>query len=270
MDDIWKAAAAGDVGEVERLLGQDPGLLDARTDEGYTPLMAASHFGHVSVARWLLSKGAGINGRGSNGCTALWIACCRGQTPVVRLLVERGADPTIGSLWGSTLLMAASINGHVEAVRFLLGEPSAKAGINYRDKNGETALWWACSEGRGGVVRMLLESGADPTIAKNDGTTPMAIAKTVSQQDDDVDEDEKISAEGRRECVAALEVRPHLCDLISTSHSLDQLAEASGIVLPPHVGRSGSGPTSSGRPGRWPTSRGAARWRCRGGGGAWR
>jgi hypothetical protein len=35
----------------------------------------------------------------------------------------------------------------------------------------------------------------------------MAIAKTVPQQDDDVDEDEKISVEGRRECVAALEVR---------------------------------------------------------------
>jgi ankyrin repeat protein len=32
-------------------------------------------------------------------------------------------------------------------------------------------------QGRGGVVRALLESGADPTIADNDGTTPMAIAK---------------------------------------------------------------------------------------------
>jgi ankyrin repeat protein len=31
--------------------------------------------------------------------------------------------------------------------------------------------------GRGGVVRALLESGADPTIADKDGTTPMAIAK---------------------------------------------------------------------------------------------
>jgi hypothetical protein len=30
MEDIRRAAEAGDVGEVQRLVGQDPGLLDAR------------------------------------------------------------------------------------------------------------------------------------------------------------------------------------------------------------------------------------------------
>jgi hypothetical protein len=40
MDDIWRAAKAGDVGEVERLVGQDPGLLDAR-DDGRTPALDA-------------------------------------------------------------------------------------------------------------------------------------------------------------------------------------------------------------------------------------
>jgi hypothetical protein len=86
-------------------------------------------------------------------------------------------------------------------VRVLLGHPSAKANINRRDDVGKTALWEACRMGRGGVVRALLGSGADPTIASNDGTTPLAIAK---QDPDDVDAG--ISAEGRRECVAALEV----------------------------------------------------------------
>jgi hypothetical protein len=52
-------------------------------------------------------------------------------------------------------------------------------------------------------VQALLESGADPTIADNDGTTPMAIAK---QDPDDDDIECGASAEGRRECVAALKV----------------------------------------------------------------
>jgi hypothetical protein len=39
---IWRAARAGDRAEVQRLVGQDPGLLNAKDDLGWTPLMSAS------------------------------------------------------------------------------------------------------------------------------------------------------------------------------------------------------------------------------------
>jgi hypothetical protein len=52
MEGIWRAAKAGDVGEVERLVGQDPGLLDARDRLfGRTPLKHASGGGRVGVVR---------------------------------------------------------------------------------------------------------------------------------------------------------------------------------------------------------------------------
>jgi ankyrin repeat protein len=199
MVNIWRAAEAGDVGEVERLVGQDPGLLDAGDGAGTTPLMWASMRGHVGVVRWLLDKGAAINGRDATRCTALWYVCVHGHAPVVRLLMERGADPTIANVVSGIPMIAASKEGHLEVVRFLLGHPSAKAAINHRDESGQTALWRACYKGCGGVVRALLESRADPTIASNNGTTPMAIAKQPHPV--------AIHAEGRRECVAALEVR---------------------------------------------------------------
>jgi ankyrin repeat protein len=120
-------------------------------------------------------------------------------SPVVRLLLARGGDPAIATHAGSTPLIIASLDGHLEVVHLLLGHPSAKADINRRDDQGRIALWWACDKGRGGVVRALLESGADPTIAITNGSTPMAIAKQHPPA--------YISAEGRRECVAALEVR---------------------------------------------------------------
>jgi hypothetical protein len=86
MDDIrdalWAAAEAGDVGEVERLVGQDPGLLNAGDEDGWTPLMHASAGGHVGVVRCLLDKGAGIDAIEGDGFTALWIACCHDQCPV--------------------------------------------------------------------------------------------------------------------------------------------------------------------------------------------
>jgi ankyrin repeat protein len=204
MDGIWRAARKGNLAKVQRLVGRDPGLLDAR--DGLlrmTPLMWASRSCRVRVVRWLLEKGAATNERDNAGRTATY-ACFKAPPPVVRLLVERGADPTIADSGGSTPLIHASAHGYLEIVRVLLGLPSVKANINHCNDKGKTALWEACEEGHGGVARALvLESGADPTIADYNGTTPWAIAKQEPPH-------QWISAKGRRKCVAALEVRIHL------------------------------------------------------------
>jgi hypothetical protein len=69
MKGIWDAAEAGDLAEVQRLVGQDPGLLDA-TMRDYRLQDAPDarlRQGHVGVVRWLLDKGAAINERGYLG-----------------------------------------------------------------------------------------------------------------------------------------------------------------------------------------------------------
>jgi hypothetical protein len=144
--------------------------------------------------------------------------------------------------------------------------PAPKATINHRDNADKTALWWACRWSRGGFVRALLESGADHTVAKGDGTTPTAIAKGGRPFS-------STSAPGRQECVAALarggaggETLLLTVPPSSTPALLISLAEVLGVV----GGRRRSGPISCGRLGRWPTSRGAVRWRSGGDGGAWR
>jgi uncharacterized protein len=237
MGDIWRAARVGDVDEVEWLVGQDSRLLNARDEFGYTPLVLAAREGHLGVVRWLVENGAAdprlLNARdetygytpwmwairkGHLGVvrwlvekgaaidvhhdldgTALYMASLQGRAPVVRMLVERGADPAIAVDWRKTPLMIASEEGHLEVVRVLLDHPSAKATIHKQDISGRTALGWACYKGRGGVVRTLLESGADPKIAHRLDPIPTAIAKEAYLPPG-------ATAEGRRECVAALEV----------------------------------------------------------------
>jgi hypothetical protein len=225
---IWKAAYDGDLAEVQRLVREDPGLLTATEPQtlGFTPLLAASTMGHVAVVRWILDKGVAVNGGDRPGCTPILFASGRGRTAVVRLLLERGADPTIGNTIDNLPLTNAPGDGYLEVVRLLLGHPSVKASINHRDDDGRTALWRACLNGRGGVVRALLESGADSTIADNHGITPTAVAKQVPLP-------RWVTAEGRRECVAALEVRS--CLLLSANWSGDiwlwwQEAEAAPVT----------------------------------------
>jgi ankyrin repeat protein len=208
MGDTWQAAEQGDLGKVQRLVGKDPGLLNAKHGQvAMTPLVCACYDGHL-VMQWLLDQGAAINEPFKRGQTALYMAVGQGFIPVVKMLLERGADPTIATDWGSTPLMAGALWGNLEVVRFLLGHPSTKTIINRRDEDGHTALWWASCMGGGGAVRALLESGADPTIADNDGASPMTIAKERSAGDDP--DDISADAEGRRECVAALEVSFYL------------------------------------------------------------
>ena len=92
-DDVWKAAARGDVAALERHAADgapvdvpDPAL-------GTTPLGWTALHGHVDAAEWLLDNGAGVNTLNGDGSTALHSAAFMGRAEVVRLMLERGADP---------------------------------------------------------------------------------------------------------------------------------------------------------------------------------
>jgi uncharacterized protein len=221
---IWRAAGTGDLAEVQGLVGHNPGLLNIKNPtHGMTPLMVASWKGHGGVVRWLVDQGAALDVRDHRGATALILASLKGRShnSIVRLLLQKGADPAIVTNEGLTPLMAAA-HRDLEIVHLLLDHPGGSATINLRSDCGRTALWCACFKGFVGGVTALLEGGADPTTADNDGVTPMAIAKQ-----DPPDFPPGITAEGRRECVTALEVRLHptLSSSLITS-SYEALAEA--------------------------------------------
>jgi ankyrin repeat protein len=154
---------------------------------------------------WLLDQGSAATESKLSGETALRLACEWGHTPAVRLLLDRGADPMIARDTDEPLLEGASWRGYHEVVRLLLGHHGVKGTINHRDQSGRTALWQACFYGRDWLVRALLESGADSTIADNNGTTPMALI-TQNRIRPHVYRPRN-PFEGREECLAELMVR---------------------------------------------------------------
>lgn len=206
------AATFGNIEVLKILLSQEKIDLEKKNGKGATPLMIAAKCGYVSCVDLLLNKGADVNAKSLDYKTALMAAvedghtevvqrllACRspenriavdqmdnddpsynalliavlhGRKEIVELLLAAGADPSV--LYGTdTLIIRAAIKGHAEILEILL--KTQKHTIDVKNIYGATALLYA-AHGYTECVRVLLEHGANPNIANDDGFTPLTIA----------------------------------------------------------------------------------------------
>ena len=173
---VYQAASLGDGLPLLRLLLEKGAQPDVKTLAGMTPLMAAAGHGKVEAMRLLIEKGAVVNAKNSAGATALIAAAAAGSPEAVRLLLEKGADPNVVTKRSQTALAAAATTG-VEATVKLLLERGAK--VDVEDERGYTALLYAAGSDAvpAGVVRRLLEKGANPELKGDVETARMLAAK---------------------------------------------------------------------------------------------
>ena len=132
------------------------------------PLHTAAYNADFEAVRRLLAAGVLPDLRDDAGYTALLWASFRAavadQVPIIEALIAAGADPdaTNSSSDSSCLILAAQC-GCESAISALVA-----GGANVdRQADGVTALMVAARMGQVGVVRLLLELGANP--ATRDG-----------------------------------------------------------------------------------------------------
>ena len=175
-----------------------------------TPLLKAAWNGRRDIVKYLLSKGAAVNGRDSDGQSALQEAAVRGFDDVVEVLLQAGADAKAEDKRGNTPFGAALFNGHldvaeillkagadpnhadpygitplmtassvcnVEGIRFLVKAGAKVDKISQLEYGGSTALTTAVTVGQADCARELLEQGANPTLRMKDGSTALSKAK---------------------------------------------------------------------------------------------
>src|ERR1700709_2348024 len=106
-------------------------------------------------------------------------AAAEGRIEILKATLAAGADLKDTNRYRGTGLIPAAHHGHVEAVKLLLATAIDKDHVN---NLGWTALLEAVILGDGGeahteIVRLLVEAGANVTLADRDGITPLAHAK---------------------------------------------------------------------------------------------
>ena len=135
----------------------------------------------VTSVRLLLDNGADIEARDEEGDTPLMRAASHGQTEVFKLLLERGAKTRIRDKQGMTPLIAAAcacavatMNSTYDIMKILLDRG---ANVNVRTRDGTTALMMAAgSPDDAASVKLLLSHGADPRAKNNQGKTTLTFA----------------------------------------------------------------------------------------------
>jgi ankyrin repeat protein len=179
-------------------------------DGGMSPLLFAVRDGNVAMTRLLLELGADINQASGNRTSPLLIALLNGQIALATELLERGADPNLADDYHRGALFAAielrNFNHDkypflysdgrdpLDLIKALLAKganPNQRTDTtpvhglmqfdgSWVNFDGQTPFIRAALSGDIQVMRLLLQHGADPNLATNQGSTALMAAAGIN------------------------------------------------------------------------------------------
>jgi len=200
----------GDEAAARAELARDPGLAQARTEQGVSVICMAAYRQLPALAAAL----AAALPAESDGVDLFEAACLGDRARVAKLLAERPAALHTASPDGFSALGLSAFFGHVELLRDLLAHSAdvhaasrnpmrvqplhsaaaqsdpakaaelarmllaAGANPNVKQQGGYAPLHEAALNGNLPLVELLLAHGADPTLGSDKGQTALELART--------------------------------------------------------------------------------------------
>lgn len=177
-DDFFIAVKRDDVSSIRQLVqrGFD---LNTRNPDGDHALFLSLRDQAPQVAEYLIAQpGVDVEARNTKGESPLMMAAIKGQLELARRLIARNAE--VNKPGWAPLHYAASDPGEnsTAMVRLLLEH---HAYIDAESPNKTTPLMMAAHYGTPGVVKLLLEEGADPLIKNQLGLTAIDFARRAGR-----------------------------------------------------------------------------------------
>ncbi|KAJ8059721.1 hypothetical protein OCU04_011366 [Sclerotinia nivalis] len=125
------------------------------------PIVAAAIFGLPTIIGIMLKSGADIEATCSKGFTPLLMAAEMGHSSVVLVLVASKANLFAKDFRGENSLHKASLGGYTEIVKQLVSAEPSLIEIPLEENFHKTALHLAIGSRHEGVIRALIDAGAD-------------------------------------------------------------------------------------------------------------
>jgi ankyrin repeat protein len=203
---VLAAIRARDFAAIRQLVGEDPGVVDARDTAGRSLVLFAAYAGAPDIAEWLGNRKtmdifeaavvgdvarasaivakspAALDAFSPDGWTPLHLAAFFGQVAMARFLLAEGALPddySRNALGNQPLHAAVAGRQNVAVVRLLLDEG---ANPNARAAMGLSPLHIAAEIGHQELIDLLLQRGAGRYAAMDNGDLPADLARRRGHQ----------------------------------------------------------------------------------------
>lgn len=171
--ELHNATIARDATRVEYLLKRGA-KVNARDDEGKTPLIVAVASGDISLISGLLAYGADPNAQDHDGWTAAMHAVRSNEPKIFRLMGQYKANYNLVNSDDMTALAMAVMNNKANAAVAMLDNGAkpdfAMGAAKYN------ALMLAVKKGNQQMAQTLLQYKANPNAKNTGGLTPLMIA----------------------------------------------------------------------------------------------
>lgn len=150
-------------------------IINAKSNDGWTPLHVAAHYGRDSFVRLLLEFRAEVDPLSDKGTTPLQLAIIRERSSCVRILLDHSANIDIQN---GFLLRYAVIKGNHSYCRMFL-QRGADTNLG-RLEDGQTPLHLSALRDDVLCAQMLYTYGADTNTRNYEGQTPVALSVSMS------------------------------------------------------------------------------------------
>ncbi len=165
--------------EIIELLIAKGADVNAKRDDGETPLHQAASKGRKEIIELLITKGADVSAKSDDGWTPLHQAAYKGHKEIAELLIDKGPDVNAMSDDGWTPLHQAAYEGHKEIAELLIDKG---ADVNAMSDIGRTPLYWAADSGYKEIIELLIAKGADVNAKTNDEKTLLDMANNPNKR----------------------------------------------------------------------------------------